>query len=311
VSLSTHPVVTIVVPSFNQGRFIRETIDSCLAQDYRPIEVLVFDGASTDNTVDVLRSYQSPELQWRSEKDRGVVDAVNKGLSIAKGDIISIQSTDDVFLPGAISAAVEAFHSNPQAGLAYGDVDLIDANSHLIGSDVQGPFDLAAYLGRLQYVPQPGAFFTRTAMLAAGSWRESVSYAADADYWMRIACRFPVIKLNRRMARYRYHDAQRDVQRARIERDWSQAVKDLLAHSGLDGRQRRFAQMGIHLARYRYAPPDAWWQRTKALYAALVSNPEGFLRKEFPKRELFPGRDPIWSALSRIKRRITASRKST
>src|SRR6185503_12008114 len=112
--LSTEPtLVSIIIPSFNQGRFIKETIDSILSQDYRPIEVLVLDGASTDETVQVLSSYEGvPELTWVSERDGGVVDAVNKGLMRARGEIIGIQSSDDLYLPGAISAAVEFMNSN-------------------------------------------------------------------------------------------------------------------------------------------------------------------------------------------------------
>src|SRR4051812_41118582 len=102
-SMPERPLVSVIIPSYNQGRFIRETIDSVLSQDYRPIEVLVFDGASKDETVSVLKSYDAPELQWWSEPDRGVVDAVNKGLARARGDIVAIQSSDDVYVPGAIS----------------------------------------------------------------------------------------------------------------------------------------------------------------------------------------------------------------
>ena len=106
--MNTDSLVTIIVPSFNQGRFIKETLHSILAQDYRPIEVLVIDGASSDLTIEVLESYAGvPELKWWSEPDNGVVDAVNKGLARARGEIVAIQSSDDLYLPGAISAAVE------------------------------------------------------------------------------------------------------------------------------------------------------------------------------------------------------------
>ena len=298
------PLVTIIVPSFNQGRFLRETIASCLAQDYRPLEVLVLDGGSKDETVDVLRGFNAPELQWWSKPDGGVVDAVNQGLAKARGDIITIQSSDDVFLPGAVSAAVHALQASPPPGLVYGDVELIDAQSRLTGVDEQGPFDFADYLGRLQYIPQPGAFFTREAMQATGPWRQEVSYAADADYWLRIALHFPVAKIDRRLARYRYHEEQRDTQRERIARDWRRAAQDLLDTSELDARQRRYARMGMHLARHRYAAPEAWRERTKALYAALLANPAAVWDRRFPKRELFPGRDPIWALLSRVKRRL-------
>lgn len=303
--------VTVIIPSFNQGRFIRETLDSCLAQDYRPLEILVMDGGSKDDTVAILKSYDAPELQWWSEPDGGVVDAVNKGMQRATGDILTIQSTDDVFLPGAISAAVEALRCAPEAGLVYGDVELIDENSRVMGVDEQGAFDFSAYLGRFQYIPQPGTCFTRAAMQATGAWRQSVSYAADADYWMRIACRFPVAKLNIRIARYRYHDEQRDTQHAKIARDWSVAVQDLLRRRVLTPAQCRHARMGIHLANYRYAAREDWPGRTRSVYAALLSNPAAIFDSRFPKRELLPGRTLLWSWMSGVKRKLGLKPRSS
>lgn len=297
-----NPLVSIIIPSFNQGRYIRETIDSCLQQDYRPIEILVMDGGSSDDTVAVLRSIDAQELTWVSEPDRGVVDAVNKGLSRSTGAILTIQSSDDVFLPGALSAMVAVFSNDPALGLVYGDVELINEHSQLIGVDEHSPFDLAEYLGRFQYIPQPATCFTRKALEQTGAWRDTVSYAADADLWMRIAARFPVTNISRRVGRYRYHDEQRDTQKAKIACDWRGAVTDLI-HSGLlDARQRRFARMGLHLARYRYAPESEWGRRTAALYAAAMCNPWAVGNRHFPKRELIPGRWPIWAFLSRAKR---------
>src|SRR4051794_3921073 len=90
--LTERPLVTIVVPSFNQGRFIRTTIDSVLEQTYRPLEIIVVDGGSNDETVSVLQSYGDlPELRWTSEPDKGVADAVNKGFAQARGEVIGIQ----------------------------------------------------------------------------------------------------------------------------------------------------------------------------------------------------------------------------
>lgn len=304
---SNAPLVSIVIPSYEQGRFINETIRSCLEQDYRPIEILVVDGASTDETVSILRSFEVPELRWWSEPDGGVVDAVNRGLARARGNIFTIQSSDDLFLPGALKTMVSTMLAAPKPGLVYGDVELIDANSRVIGRDVQDDFDFSAYLGRLQYIPQPGTCFTREAYDAAGPWRESLSYAADADCWMRIACRFSVAHVPRMVARYRYHDQQRDKQRQRIARDWTAAAADLIQSGLLTPRQQRFARMGIALARYRYASPDDWAYRTRSLYAALLANPSAVLDPRFPKRELLPGRDPIWRRLSRLKQSLGMS----
>jgi hypothetical protein len=158
------------------------------------------------------------------------------------------------------------------------------------------------YLARFLYIPQPGTVFTRRALGVARGWRESVSYAADADFWMRIATELRVGKVDRVVARYRYHENQRDKQRDAIARDWARAVTDLLESGRLDQRQQRFARMGIQLGYYRYAREDAWISRTRALYRALLANPVAVLDPRFPKRELLPGRAPIWSALSRVKR---------
>ena len=305
------PLVSIVVPSFNQGRFIAETVRSCLGQCYRPIEILVQDGGSTDQTISVLRSLDAPELYWVSKADEGVVDAVNKGLSRAKGEILSIQSSDDVFLGGAVEAAVEALSHDPTIGLVYGDIELIDEESRVTGTDIQGPFDLAMYFGRMMYVPQPGTFFTRRVLEAVGGWRKEFSYTADADFWFRIALHFPVRKLNRVMARYRYHPLQRDRERASISRDWERMVRDLIASEPLDGRMHRYARSGIFLARHRYTDPRRWWTRTKALYGALFANPAAVTHPGFPKKELLPGREPIWKQLSRAKRALGLKPRGT
>jgi len=297
-------LVSIVIPSFNQGKFIRETIQSCLDQDYRPIEIIVQDGGSTDETLAILKSFSEPELSWTSEPDSGVVDAVNKALALARGTVLTIQSSDDVFLPGSVSAALKVFSQHPEAGLVYGDVNLINSESEIIGQDIQGQFDLADYLGRLIYIPQPGTFFTNSALKICKGWKEEFSYAADAHFWMRVAVKFPVIKLNRRVAAYRYHSNQRDTQSALIARDWGAAVTDILASEQLNFKQRRFVRMGIHLANFRYANESAWRKRTIELYKAFLSNPLAVFDTRFPKKELLPGRVPIWAFLSRMKRML-------
>jgi glycosyltransferase involved in cell wall biosynthesis len=303
--LHDQPLVTVIVPSFNQGRFIGETIASTLAQGYRPLEVLVMDGGSTDETLGVLARFSgAPELVVLSEPDEGVVDAVNMGLRKAGGQILAIQSSDDVYLPGAIAAAVAALHAHPEAGMVFGDVEHIDEQSRVTGRDILPPFSLAEYLGRLTYVPQPSAFFRAAAARSVGGWRSEVSYAADADYWTRIALRYPVVKIDQVLAQYRYHPGQRDKHADRILRDWERMIAVLPSDSPMSPELARFARMGVHLARYRYTPEANWSARTRHLYAAALSNPGAIAHPAFPKRELLPGRTPIWAALSRIKRAL-------
>ena len=299
------PLVTVIVPSFNQGRFIGETIASVLSQDYRPVEILVLDGGSADETLRVLEGFSgASELKVWSEPDAGVVDAVNKGLRKADGEILAIQSSDDVYAPGAIAVAVEALEAHPDAGMVFGDVEHIDERSRVTGRDILGAFSLAEYLGRLTYIPQPSAFFRAAAAREAGGWRREVSYTADADYWIRIALRHPVVKIDRIMAGYRYHPGQRDEHADRIRRDWERMIEDLPRGLPMTPKLSRFARMGVHLARHCYTPEADWSARTRHLYRAALTNPEAIAHPSFPKRELIPGRLPVWAALSRIKRAL-------
>ena len=298
-------LVSIIIPSFNQGKFIGETVDSILTQHYRPLEVIVMDGASTDETLSVLTRYRNcPEIRLWSEPDNGVVDAVNKGLREARGTILAIQSSDDTYLPGAIQAAVEALNANPNAGLAFGDVELIDENSRLVGVDLLGAFEMAEYLGRLTYIPQSSAFFRADAGRVVGEWRPEVSYCPDADYWIRIALRYEVTKIDRKISRYRYHPGQRDKHQDRILRDWERMISDLKSDPNMTPELKRYASMGVHLARYRYTGEERWLMRTLHLYRAALANPTAVNHRHFPGRDMFPGRMPIWAALSRVKRAL-------
>ena len=122
------PLVSIVTPSFNQARFIRETIESVLAQDYPRIEYIVVDGGSTDGTIDILRGYDG-RLIWSAERDRGQADAINKGFRRARGEILAWLNSDDTYLPGAVSAAVSHLVQHRDCAMVYGDGFLIDGES--------------------------------------------------------------------------------------------------------------------------------------------------------------------------------------
>ena len=106
--MSSAPVVTVVTPSYNQGGFIRATIESVLSQDYPRVEHIVMDGGSTDQTAAIAGEYAS-RLTWISEKDRGQAHAINKGFARAAGEIVAWLNSDDILLPGAVTRAVRAF----------------------------------------------------------------------------------------------------------------------------------------------------------------------------------------------------------
>lgn len=186
------PLVTVVTPSYNQGRFIEETILSVLNQDYPNIEYLVIDGGSTDNTLDILGKYEG-SLCWVSEPDRGQSHAINKGFKEANGEILCWLNSDDFFEPGVISAVVRKFAQDDELVMVYGDGNLVNENGELISLfPYTRPFDLWALIHQLDYILQPTAFFLKSAIIKVDFLDEKLNWCMDWDLWIRIGSRFKV-----------------------------------------------------------------------------------------------------------------------
>jgi glycosyltransferase involved in cell wall biosynthesis len=180
------PRVSIVTPSYNQGRFIRATIESVLSQDYPDVEYIIMDGGSTDETAAIAKEYAS-RLTFISEPDRGQAHAINKGWAMSTGPILAWLNSDDVLLPGAVRNAVDAIARHPEAGAVYGDGNRIDADGGLLGPfDCTGPFDLWKLIHLEDYILQQTVFFRRDALRAAGWLREDLHYVMDWDILIRI-----------------------------------------------------------------------------------------------------------------------------
>ena len=179
--------LSVVTPSYNQGRFIRATIDSVLSQGIEDLEYWVIDGGSTDGTVDILRSY-GDRIRWVSERDRGQSDAINKGLRRSGGEVVCWLNSDDVFLPGCLRAVQEAFAADPRLDLAYGDGLLIDeAGAGLGRFPATEDFDLWRLVNVWDYILQPSAFFRRSALERVGYLDEGLHYTLDWDLWIKLA----------------------------------------------------------------------------------------------------------------------------
>ena len=188
--ISHDPLVTIVTPSYNQGRFIRDTIESVLSQDYPYVEYIIMDAASTDETAEVVRAYEG-RLTFISEKDRGQTHAVNKGFALARGEIVAWLNSDDVFLPGAIRQAVDAFKANPKSGVAYGggfQIDEVGAIKHRFSSTQH--FDLWKLMYVSDYILNQSAFFRKAALDAVGPLREELYYIMDWEILIRLGVYF-------------------------------------------------------------------------------------------------------------------------
>lgn len=298
--LSAAPLVSIVVPSFNQGRYLRATIDSILGQDYRPVEIIVQDGGSTDDSVSVLQSYgERPELWWVSQRDRGVVDAVNQGFSRARGEIIAIQSSDDCYLPGTLSRIVREFQQAPNSGLVYGSTVKIDEHGEELSRTPVGQYSLKNLFLIRTWIPQCSAFFRREMLDTLGGWDERIPYSPDTDLWYRMAMRTEVRWLDEFLSQRRMHGEQRDTQAAKIVRDYTQMIDQSSDLPQLPGDLYAAAQAGKHLIRLRYNPTGSDWYAAHQLWQAGNWHPEARnLREVFRLAVTLP----IRRQLSRLKR---------
>jgi glycosyltransferase involved in cell wall biosynthesis len=200
---SAPPLVSIVTPSLNQGRFIEDAVRSVLAQDYPRVEYVVVDGGSTDQTLDVLRGHGGA-LRWISEPDSGQAAAINKGFRGTSGEILGWLNADDLYEPSAISTAVTYLRDHPETALVYGDATHVDVLGHTLGPCAYvEPANVERLIHEVDYIVQPASFFRRSAFEAVGLLDESLNWALDYDLWLKIARRFPIAYVPRPLARYR------------------------------------------------------------------------------------------------------------
>jgi glycosyltransferase involved in cell wall biosynthesis len=210
------------------GRFLPETIESVLSQDYPRIQYVVMDGGSTDNTVDILRGHGS-RIEWVSERDEGQSDAVNKGFQRARGEIFTFLNADDIYYPGAVRAAVEAFAARPDAGVVYGNAWYTRENgSHIKRYPVQAfDYDL---LGHLCFICQPASFLRSKVWAEMGGLDTRLHLTLDYDLWLRIAERYPLVYVDRDFATSRMYLDNKSLGRRREQ--FREIVKITSKHRG-------------------------------------------------------------------------------
>ena len=276
LNTESKPLVSVIIPSYNQGKFIRYTIDSCLKQEYRPLEIIVIDGASQDSTVEILHEYDSvPEVRWMTEADDGVVDAVNKGLALAKGEIAGIQSSDDGYLLGAISEAVKVFTENPDLGLVYGDWIYVDADGHEKRRFQTGQFSLIDFLCCNTLIMQPVTFFRLKLAQDLGGWNRDY-FVADIEMWLRMVFRTQVKKIDSFWGIRRLHDEQRNTQAATIVKSFFNMIDASPDIARLPRSLKRAAQAGKYVMRAGYNPSGKHFQKYLDYWKAVLYYPPVF-----------------------------------
>jgi glycosyltransferase involved in cell wall biosynthesis len=241
------PLISIIIPSFNQGQFIEETIRSIILQAYGNLELIVIDGGSSDNTVNVIRKYEKWVTYWVSEKDSGQASAINKGLALARGEIIKWLNSDDLLLPGALLALSTAYLKNRDRFFVSPVEHFLDGTNK---RRVFKPMNVTHrelvefWSGRLTW-NDPGTFYTREVINKVGVIDDSYRYSFDYEFVLRVSKHFEVLYLNKPAAAFRVHSNSKTIsegekfiyETAKV----SQKYWDELEHVDRSGFQKYFA----------------------------------------------------------------------
>ncbi len=197
--------ITIITPSYNQGRFLEQTILSVIGQHYPNLEYIIMDGGSTDNSVEIIKKYERHLAHWESEKDRGQAHALNKGFARATGTIFGWLNSDDFYLPGTLSFIAEQLEAHKPELLFGNCLHFVEDQQRAYGSDVRSAHETRDLL-LADYIIQPSSFWTRESWLQAGVLDESLHFGFDWEWFIRAMKAGTAFKVeDRYLSAYRIH----------------------------------------------------------------------------------------------------------
>ena len=248
--MSGLPRISVVTPSYNQGAFIRETIESVAAQEYPNLEHIVVDGMSTDGTAAILEEY--PHLRVVREPDSGQADAINKGFRMATGEIFCFLNSDDTFLPGALDTVSREIDPARGRHIVMGRCRFIDEQGAYAGIEHPSSFESFARVLKIwkgHTIPQPSVFFTRRVWATCGPLDTGLQYHLDYDLFCRFARRFRFHFVDRVLATYRLHPESKTV--AWTEADRLEDCIRLSRRYWGPPLSPLYWELAISLARYR------------------------------------------------------------
>ncbi len=209
---SNLPKVSVITPAYNQGIFLRDTIESVLSQDYPNIELMVLNDGSTDNTEAILKEYTG-RIRWETQQNMGQTATISKGWRNTSGEIITWLNSDDTYLPGAVKAGVEYLLAHPETGIVFGDSIFTEADgTPLERTRPLPPFDYTRFVtGCENPISQPSSFIRRSAMEKAGELDPTYYYFMDWDFWLRAGLFCKIDYIPELWSTYRLHAESKTV----------------------------------------------------------------------------------------------------
>ena len=281
-SIDRPPLVSIITPAYNRASYLDETIQSVLGQDYEHIEYIVLDDGSTDNTVGVLQKYTG-RILWETHSNRGETFTVNKGLSMARGEIIAVVNSDDPLLPDAVGTAVDFMQAHPDILVGYPDWDYIGPRSEFIGHVRVPECDYLHMVKQHHCIVGPGAFIRRRAFELAGMRDPEFRYVADFDLWLRLGLYGKFARIPKTLATFRTHPGSATASRRgqAMAEEQVRVYDKFYARTDIPPEVRR-----VRAEAYSWAyAAAAWWSRPlsvtslRYLLKSIVTHPPSALSK--------------------------------
>jgi len=272
------PLISIITPSYNQGRFIRQTVESVLGQEYPNLEYWVIDGGSSDQTPDILREYEDdPRFHWIGEKDRGQSDAINKGLARSRGEIFAWLNSDDLLTPGALQEVSATWISTGSPAILYGLAHLVDEEGQVTGFfPAHSPDMSLEKLLSLKYIfAQPATYAPTRSVIEIGGIDPSYHMAMDLDLWIRLAEMLPIRHIPKVLACFREHrDAKSTALTPAFIHDSGRVMERAVSRS-LVTSQQATANLHLFVASRIYLMPEHndWGKAWQAILTALKHRP--------------------------------------
>ncbi len=182
--MQNYPKISIVTPSYNQGQYLEQTILSIIGQNYPNLEYIIIDGGSTDNSVEIIKKYEKYLAYWVSEKDKGQSHAINKGFSIATGDILAWLNSDDYYLPNTLFFIAKNLELQIPTILFGNCMHIFEGANTLLGSQVEEKHN-TMNIQLIDYIIQPSSFWNRSAWQSVGNLSEDLHYAFDWEWFIK------------------------------------------------------------------------------------------------------------------------------
>jgi glycosyltransferase involved in cell wall biosynthesis len=259
------PIISIVTPSFNQGKFIEKTIDSVLSQNYPNYSYHVQDGGSTDKTIEILQSIRSKHFSFNSAIDHGQANAINIGFKDSHGDIMAWINSDDLLLPNALTTVADFFKKNPGVDVVYGHRLVINESGMQIGRWIMPPHN-DEILSWVDYIPQETLFWRRRVWdLVGGLLNENFQFALDWDLILRFrSAGVKFARIPSFIGAFRVHDSQKTT--TQISTVGASEMERLLI--GIHGCLPSQEEINEHIFRYRneYRYEDLKWAMTRLFF---------------------------------------------